>query len=87
MDNKFDDLFEGDPFEHLIKILQNSSSKSLNNSINKLFEEYIIFSLFLEESGICIDEILSKKNIYKNKIDSEKINLAIKFMSDILSQE
>ena len=87
MNEMFDDLLEGDPFEHLIKILQHASPKALNNALNAFFEEYILFSLELEKHGISIDDLLKVKHIYKNELHQGKNDLAINLMSNILSQE
>lgn len=87
MNSEFDDLLEGDPFEHLIKILQHSSPKALSNALSTFFEEYTLISLELEKHNININDLLKMKNEYKNEIKQGKNDLAINLMSSILSQE
>lgn len=87
MNDTFDSLLEGDPFEHLIKILQHVSPKSLGNVLGSFFEEHVLINLELEKHGINIDDLLKKKHDYKDEIHQGKNDLAINMMSSILSQE
>lgn len=87
MNDTFDNLLEGDPFEHLIKILQHSSPKALSNALSDFFEEHILMSLELEKHGININNLLKMKSEYKNEINQGKNDLAINLMANILHQE
>lgn len=81
---EFDDMFSGDPIEHLVKILQNASPQAIQNAIEGLFCDYAILEIAVEE-GIKKDSDIRVN--YKDKINIAKQDLAIKLMSDILSQE
>ncbi|RAX53061.1 hypothetical protein CCY99_06760 [Helicobacter sp. 16-1353] len=80
-----DDIFDGEPIEHLVKILQNGSPQAIKNSIEALFSEYAILEL-IAEKGLS-DEISDIKINYKDHIEVAKQDLAIRLMSNILSQE
>lgn len=79
------DIFGDDPIEHLVKILQNASPMAVRNAIDSLFKDYSILEIAIENSlEMDADAIL--KN-YQDKITLSKQDLAIKLMSEILSQE
>lgn len=80
-----DDIFDGEPIEHLVKILQNASPQAIRNSIENLFGEYAILNLAIEEG--LTDNIDNIKTNYRDQIKVAKQDLAIRLMSDILSQE
>lgn len=79
-----DDLFGGDPMEHLVKILQNASPQAIQNAMEQLFCDYAILEIAIEE-GLSKDSGID--STHKDKIKITKQDLAIKLMSDILSQE
>lgn len=81
---QFDDIFSGDPVEHLVKILQNASPQAIQNAIEGLFCDYAILEIAVEE-GISKDNDI--RSAYKDRINTAKYDLAIRLMSDILSQE
>lgn len=79
------DIFDGEPIEHLIKILQNAAPTAIRNTMEALFEEHAILNLALEKRlNMSANEI---KAHYKAEIESAKQDLAIRVMSEILSQE
>lgn len=84
MDN-IDELFASNPMEHLVKILQNASPQAITNALDVLFEEYSILNLAIEEQ--LKYDTKKIKNIYEKDILISKSDLAIRLMTDILSQE
>lgn len=77
----FDELFNSDPMEHLIKILQHAPPQAIQNTLEQFLSEYAAMSNLLEKNGLessLIEEI--------SNIGTQKQDLAIRLMSDILSQ-
>lgn len=83
--NNIDDMFEGEPLEHLVKILQNASPQAIRNTFEALFEEHAILSIALEQN--LTENAKEIKANYKDEIQLAKQDLAIRLMADILSQE
>lgn len=79
-----DDIFAGEPIEHLVKILQNASPQAIRNTLEVVLNEYAILNLAVENQSYDIDHIKAQ---YKDHIQAEKQDLIIRLMSDILSQE
>lgn len=78
------DIFDGDPLEHLVKILQNASPQAIQNTFEGFLNDYAILEIAVEE-GISKDSDI--KYEYKERINTTKQDLAIRLMSEILSQE
>lgn len=77
----FDELFNSDPIEHLVKILQNAAPQAIQNTLEQFLSEYAAMSNLLEKNGLessLIEELSS--------VGTQKQDLAIRLMSDILSQ-
>ncbi len=81
MVENIDNLFGGEPMEHLVKILQHASPQAIENSLTELFNEYALLHHIVENHGL-----LNEMNCLNN-IKNAKEDLAIRLMSDILSQE
>ncbi|RDU64818.1 DUF2018 family protein [Helicobacter sp. MIT 14-3879] len=79
----FDELFSSEPMEHLVKILQNASPRAIQNTLDVFFSEYAALSILVEENNL-EDKILESKS--NDKVKTFKQDLAIRLMSDILSQ-
>lgn len=79
----FDEIFNDSPFEHLVKILPNVAPQALYNTLERFFAEYASMSLLIEDNAL--DSKLLEYT-HDSRIDSAKQDLAIKMMSDILSQ-
>lgn len=78
------DIFDGDIIEHLVKILQNASPQAIKNSLEGFLNDYAILEIAAEE-GLKKDSEM--KSSYKDRINTIKQDLAIRLMSEILSQE
>ena len=78
------DIFDGDVIEHLVRILQNASPQAVQNTIEGFLSDYAILEIAQEEG---INNDIDIKCNHKDKINSIKQDLAIRLMSEILSQE
>ena len=78
------DIFGGNPLEHLVKILQNASPQAIQNALEGFFGDYAILEIAIEEG---INNASDIKHRYEDRIGIAKQDLAIRLMSDILSQE
>lgn len=77
----FDELFNSDPVEHLVKILQNASPRAIQNTLERFLSEYAAMSMVLEKHSL-----ESNLNEELFNITTQKQDLAIRLMSDVLSQ-
>ena len=78
------DIFDGEPLEHLVKILQNASPQAIQNTLEGFLNDYAILEIAVEE-GISKDSDI--RYSYKDRISTIKQDLAIRIMAGILSQE
>lgn len=77
----FDELFDSDPVEHLVKILQNASLQAIQNALEQFLSEYAAMSMVLEKH--CLESSVSEALF---DVTTQKQDLAIRLMTDILSQ-
>lgn len=77
-------LFDGEPLEHLVKILPNASPRAILNALSALFGEYAALNIALERG---LGDFASVEREFGEEIKKAKQDLALRLMSEILSQE
>lgn len=79
----FNEIFSDSPLEHLVKILPQLSPSALQNALDSLFAEYSAMSLIIEDNAL---EGKMREYLDDSRIANAKQDLAIRAMSEILSQ-
>lgn len=79
----FDDIFNSEPIEHLIKILPQLSPSALQKTLEAIFAEYAAMECVIEKHNLGL-EVRSK--LSDSQIMARKQDLSIRIMHEVLSQ-
>lgn len=81
----FDEIFNSEPIEHLIKILPQLSPSALQKALEAIFAEYAIMEQVIERNNLG-DEVRQFLDKSSQEIQGRKQDLSIRIMHEVLSQ-